>query len=216
MAKITAPVEGFQGTVAGVQFEDGAGETDNESAIAYFQRQGYTVDGSTDTGLEDQVDGASAAPAPLANVIVNPPGPLDAADPDNDLVPVGGVKSAAAPQAPEAPSAAKGRRKANTTDKPADTTPQAPVAANGGVQSSNSATTATTPSAAPQGDTTAADATTVTPAPDPTKGTVSGTATVPDDVVLTDGTAGTEAAKAPVADQPATTEADTTSAKKGA
>lgn len=207
MAQITAPVEGFQGIVAGVQFTDGKGETDSEPAIAYFQRQGYTVDGSTDTGLEDQVDGTQVAPAILAsNVIVNPPGPLDAADPDNDLVPVGGVKSAAAPAAPEPSKRSQARRRANTTDQPADQTPQAPVAANGGVQSANSATPVTTPGAAPEGDSTAADASKVTPAPDPTKTpVVQPDPKAPTEAVLTDGTPATEAAKAPVADQPTTT-----------
>jgi hypothetical protein len=203
MAKITAPVKGYAGIRAGVQFTDGTAETDDEGALAYFRRAGYDVDGSDDTGLEDQEGSAAAAPAVLGNIVTNPPGPLDAADPENDLVPVGGVKSAAAPAAPDARPAGRGKRKAATSDQPADTTPQAPVAANGGVQSANSATTATTPSAAPVGDTTAADATTVTPAPDPTKPAVSSPDTTPADTTLTDGTAGTEAAKATA--NPATT-----------
>ncbi len=41
--KVTTPVEGFTGTVAGVQFTDGKGETDSESALAYFRRHGYGV-----------------------------------------------------------------------------------------------------------------------------------------------------------------------------
>ena len=44
MAKITTPVEGFNGTVVGVTFVDGHGETDNPVALAYFTRQGYTVE----------------------------------------------------------------------------------------------------------------------------------------------------------------------------
>lgn len=40
---IKTPVEGFTGLVAGVQFVDGVGKTDSESAIAYFERQGYGV-----------------------------------------------------------------------------------------------------------------------------------------------------------------------------
>lgn len=43
MAKITTPVKGFTGSVAGVTFADGVGETDDEGAIAYFERQGYGV-----------------------------------------------------------------------------------------------------------------------------------------------------------------------------
>ncbi|MGW0039830.1 hypothetical protein [Gordonia sp. NPDC003376] len=43
MAQITTPVKGFSGTVAGVDFSKGVGETDSEGAIAYFERHGYTV-----------------------------------------------------------------------------------------------------------------------------------------------------------------------------
>lgn len=52
MAKISTPVSGFTGTVAGVTFADGVGETADESTIAYFERHGYTVT-------------AEAAPEPL-------------------------------------------------------------------------------------------------------------------------------------------------------
>ncbi|SFN66276.1 hypothetical protein [Mycetocola miduiensis] len=47
MAKhtIESPVKDFNGTVVGVQFTDGKASTDNEGAIAYFERQGYTVAG---------------------------------------------------------------------------------------------------------------------------------------------------------------------------
>lgn len=44
MAKtIQAPNEKFNGIVAGVRFVDGVGKTDDENAIAYFERQGYGV-----------------------------------------------------------------------------------------------------------------------------------------------------------------------------
>lgn len=43
MAKITAPVEGYSGTVVGVHFADGQGETKDEGLISYFRRHGYTV-----------------------------------------------------------------------------------------------------------------------------------------------------------------------------
>lgn len=54
MAKktIETPVEGFNGIVAGVQFIDGKGATDDEGAIAYFERQGYTVGGHVDEDPE--------------------------------------------------------------------------------------------------------------------------------------------------------------------
>jgi hypothetical protein len=44
MAKITTPVKGFNGIVAGVTFADGKGETHSVAAIAYFNRKGYTVE----------------------------------------------------------------------------------------------------------------------------------------------------------------------------
>lgn len=43
MAHIQTPEKGFTGTVAGVDFKDGIGTTDDEGAIAYFERQGYDV-----------------------------------------------------------------------------------------------------------------------------------------------------------------------------
>lgn len=46
MAKITTPVKGFTGTVAGVSFANGVGETEDEVAIGYFTRRGYTVEGA--------------------------------------------------------------------------------------------------------------------------------------------------------------------------
>lgn len=49
---IEAPVKGFNGLVAGVHFTDGKGSTDNEGAIAYFERQGYTVSGHVDDDAE--------------------------------------------------------------------------------------------------------------------------------------------------------------------
>lgn len=54
MAKktIETPVEGFTGIVAGVQFVDGNGSTDDEAAIAYFERQGYKVAGDVADDVE--------------------------------------------------------------------------------------------------------------------------------------------------------------------
>jgi len=43
MPKITTPVKGFTGKVAGVAFTDGVGTTKDEAAVSYFTRQGYTV-----------------------------------------------------------------------------------------------------------------------------------------------------------------------------
>ncbi|HKY58301.1 MAG TPA: hypothetical protein VJL80_09710 [Aeromicrobium sp.] len=41
--RVTAPVEGFTGSVAGVDFVDGVAETDSPAAIAYFRRKGYAL-----------------------------------------------------------------------------------------------------------------------------------------------------------------------------
>lgn len=50
--KIETPVKGFNGTVAGVQFTDGVGHTDDEAALGYFDRQGYKVGGEIDEAVE--------------------------------------------------------------------------------------------------------------------------------------------------------------------
>ena len=44
MARITTPVKGFTGKVAGVAFADGHGETTDPVALGYFRRRGYTVE----------------------------------------------------------------------------------------------------------------------------------------------------------------------------
>lgn len=45
MAKIIAPNKEFTGKRAGVAFVDGKAETDEESAIRYFSKHGYKVEG---------------------------------------------------------------------------------------------------------------------------------------------------------------------------
>jgi hypothetical protein len=47
VARIVAPVAGFEGDVAGVTFEAGVGETSDPKALAYFRRHGYGVNGSS-------------------------------------------------------------------------------------------------------------------------------------------------------------------------
>lgn len=42
--KVRTPEKGFTGTVAGVEFVDGAGETSNANALNYFRRHGYEVE----------------------------------------------------------------------------------------------------------------------------------------------------------------------------
>lgn len=54
--RVTTPVRGFTGIVVGVQFTDGAGDTDNPTALAYFRRHGYTVSGEEHTPDSDDSD----------------------------------------------------------------------------------------------------------------------------------------------------------------
>ena len=42
--KIHTPVKGFTGTVVGVDFKNGEGETEDAAALAYFNRHGYKVE----------------------------------------------------------------------------------------------------------------------------------------------------------------------------
>ena len=49
MVKVTAPVEGYTGTVIGVVFVDGSGIAETESQIAYFERHGYELEAATKT-----------------------------------------------------------------------------------------------------------------------------------------------------------------------
>lgn len=46
MPTIHTPVKGYTGTIVGVQFKDGTGETEDQSALSYFARKGYTIDGA--------------------------------------------------------------------------------------------------------------------------------------------------------------------------
>lgn len=83
MAKIETPVEGYTGEVAGVQFQDGQAETDDDRAIAYFRRHGYTVDGEGPDPVED-VD----TPMPEGPEHVGTPLRDAATDPqENDFLP---------------------------------------------------------------------------------------------------------------------------------
>lgn len=89
MARIVSPVEGYSGDgPAGVEFEDGVAETDNEGAIAYFRSAGYTVDDEAPAEPEPtpQVDAREAATevkvgAPLRDAAVDP-------QPEDFLAPV--------------------------------------------------------------------------------------------------------------------------------
>lgn len=73
---IYSPVEGFTGTVAGVDFADGTGETDDLQALAYFARQGYGIDESAtvETGAEktENVRPQVQAGTPLRDAAVDP------------------------------------------------------------------------------------------------------------------------------------------------
>jgi hypothetical protein len=51
MVEVIAPQKGFTGTVAGVRFRDGKGDTDDEVALAYFRRKGYGIGRDKPTGV---------------------------------------------------------------------------------------------------------------------------------------------------------------------
>ena len=55
-SKITSPVEGFSGKVAGVSFTDGTGRTDDENAINYFSRHGYKVEAPKQSASSKDAD----------------------------------------------------------------------------------------------------------------------------------------------------------------
>lgn len=54
--KITAPVPGYTGTVAGVALANGTGETDSPSAVAYFRRHGYGVEPAEEPAADEESD----------------------------------------------------------------------------------------------------------------------------------------------------------------
>lgn len=41
---VRTPVEKYNGPILGVMFENGVGKTDDDVALAYFRRRGYTVE----------------------------------------------------------------------------------------------------------------------------------------------------------------------------
>ena len=82
MAKVHSPVEGFKGTVAGVDFKDGVGETDNDNAIAYFRRKGYGISGSKPTGTSPTEAPEPADPREVSDQRVGTPIRDAAVDPN--------------------------------------------------------------------------------------------------------------------------------------
>lgn len=73
MARVIAPVATFTGTVVGVTFSEGVGETSDANALAYFARHGYTVQasaaalsGATVTVAQSTPDLATATKAQIA------------------------------------------------------------------------------------------------------------------------------------------------------
>ena len=44
MAKVYAPLQGYNGISASVEFVNGVGETDNENLLEWFEEKGYTVE----------------------------------------------------------------------------------------------------------------------------------------------------------------------------
>lgn len=67
MATIHTPVKGFVGVVAGVSFAAGVGESSDSSALAYFERQGYTVTVEGELPDPDSSDAGDITPPPADN-----------------------------------------------------------------------------------------------------------------------------------------------------
>lgn len=58
---VKTPVKGFSGHVAGVDFANGEGETDDQNAVAYFHRHGYAVAEETQDAGKRPAKSASKA-----------------------------------------------------------------------------------------------------------------------------------------------------------
>lgn len=78
MARITAPVQGYNGTIGDVVFKDGVAETDNLAVINYCRNAGYAIDGETAEQQPEQqrvdardVDTAQVG-TPLRDAAVDP------------------------------------------------------------------------------------------------------------------------------------------------
>lgn len=84
MAKITSPVEGFKGTVAGVEFVDGKAETDNKAALDYFRKRGYGIGNSKPTGKRAADQPEPADPRKVSTARVGTPVRDGAVDPHED------------------------------------------------------------------------------------------------------------------------------------
>lgn len=77
---IYSPVEGYSGTVAGVVFDDGKAETDDEAALAYFRRHGY--------GIGSPPEAEETEPTEPPEPVVTTTTLRDAASPDTPEEPV--------------------------------------------------------------------------------------------------------------------------------
>lgn len=66
---VHTPVEGFNGIVVGVSFQDGVGETDDAAALGYFQSAGYNIDDLAVSTVPPA--GTPLTPEELARVAAN-------------------------------------------------------------------------------------------------------------------------------------------------
>lgn len=68
---VYTPVQGFTGTVVGVHFRDGVGETDDPAALGYFQSAGYRIDAPESGG--EKGDPAKPADQPAEGTPADAP-----------------------------------------------------------------------------------------------------------------------------------------------
>jgi len=71
---VHTPVEGFTGSVAGVEFVDGVGSCDSRVALDYFRRHSYRIGAVANESPAEKGDGAAGdPPAPAPEPAPEPP-----------------------------------------------------------------------------------------------------------------------------------------------
>ena len=78
--RITSPVTGFSGRVAGTAFADGVGHTSSPGAVAYFRRRGYRVEEDTPSSAPLSMPARSASKGAWLDYAVSRGMPRDEAE----------------------------------------------------------------------------------------------------------------------------------------
>lgn len=78
MAKITAPVDNYNGTSAGVDFKNGVGHSDKQSSLDWFKSKGYTVEADAPALAPQTALVTQEAPSPIEAIKDPTPEALEA------------------------------------------------------------------------------------------------------------------------------------------